>query len=93
MKIVIKTLQGKQHELEVEATNTVASVKQLVKDKGITEADPELHKLIAYGKVMDNEKTIADYQLKDGDFVVLMTQKAKPAPKKEDVKMEESAPS
>ena len=39
-------------------------------------------KLIAYGKVIDNdEKTAIDYGLKDGDFIVAMSQKAKPKPK------------
>lgn len=39
-------------------------------------------KLIAYGKVLDQEdKTAADYSLKEGDFIVAMVQKAKPKPK------------
>lgn len=39
-------------------------------------------KLIAYGKVLDkDENTAASYNLKEGDFVVAMTQKAKPKPK------------
>lgn len=42
-------------------------------------------KLIAYGKVLDNdEKTAADYNIKENDFVVAMVQKAKPAPKKKE---------
>jgi len=33
----------------------------------------DLMKLIAYGKVMeDDAKTLKDYSLKDGDFVVVM---------------------
>jgi hypothetical protein len=39
-------------------------------------------KLIAYGKVLDkDENTASSYNLKEGDFVVAMTQKAKPKPK------------
>lgn len=54
----------------------------------------DLLKLIAYGKVMDNDaKTIKDHALKDGDFIVCMVTKAKPAPKQqpkpEDAKQEE----
>lgn len=45
-------------------------------------------KLIAYGKVMeDDNKSLKDYSIKEGDFLVVMVSKAKPAPKKqEDVK-------
>ena len=33
-------------------------------------------KLIAYGKVLDKEeKTLADWKIKDGDFLVVMVQK------------------
>jgi hypothetical protein len=33
-------------------------------------------KLIAYGKVMEpEEKTLDDFKIKDGDFVVVMVQK------------------
>ena len=55
-------------------------------------------KLIAYGKVLDNdEKTATDFNIKENDFIVAMVQKAKPAPKKkeepkkEEVKNEEPA--
>lgn len=52
-------------------------------------------KLIAYGKVLDkDENAISTYQIKEGDFIVAMVQKAKPAkpaPKApvEDAKQEE----
>lgn len=42
----------------------------------------ETLKLIAYGKVLgDDAKVIEEYGIKDGDFIVAMQQKAKPAPK------------
>ena len=38
--------------------------------------DASLMKLIAYGKVMeDNAKTVADYSIKEGDFLVVMISK------------------
>ena len=44
----------------------------------------DLLKLIAYGKVMDSDtKTLKDHQIKDGDFIVCMVQKAKPVPKQQ----------
>jgi len=52
-------------------------------------------KLIAYGKVMDDtEKTLKDYKIQEGGFIVVMVQKAKPKPanKPEDKKEEETGP-
>ena len=49
-------------------------------------------KLIAYGKVLESDdKPTTEYNIKEGDFIVAMVQKAKPAakPKKEEVKKEE----
>ena len=51
-------------------------------------------KLIAYGKVLDNdEKKCSEHSLKENDYIVAMVQKAKPPaqpkPKKEDEKKEE----
>lgn len=46
-------------------------------------------KLIAYGKVMDDDsKQLKDYSIKEGDFIVVMVSKAKPAPKQEAPKQE-----
>ena len=90
MKIVVKTLSGKQLPLEIELAWTIKQVKdQIEKDHQLK---AETLKLIAYGKVLDNdEKTAGDYNIKENDFIVAMTQKAKPAPKpkKEEVKQEE----
>lgn len=50
-------------------------------------------KLIAYGKVLDNdEKKCSEHSLKENDYIVAMVQKAKvvkPAKKPEDEKKEE----
>lgn len=49
----------------------------------------EQMKLIAYGKVLDDDaKLLKDYSIKDGDFIVVMISKAKPQvkPKTEEQK-------
>ncbi len=50
--------------------------------------------LIAYGKKLDdNEKTLAEYNIKENDFLVIMIAKPKPVAKPEDAKSaEESKP-
>lgn len=49
-------------------------------------------KLIALGKIMENEKTLADYKVKEGSFLVVMvTKPKKPKKPKEEPKPTESA--
>jgi hypothetical protein len=88
MKIIVKTLNGKQLPLEIESDWTVRKVKEEIEKCHELKADTL--KLIAYGKVLDNdEKSAADFSIKDGDFVVAMVQKPKPAPKAKPAPVEE----
>lgn len=42
----------------------------------------DLQTLIAYGKKLEqNEKTLGEYEIKDGNFMIVMIAKAKPAAK------------
>lgn len=91
MKITLKTLKGQQLPLDVDPETKVGDLKAKIAE---THGMPaETQKLIAYGKVMDDEaKTIADYKIAENGFIVVMTVKAKPvkAPV-EDAKQEEVA--
>lgn len=74
MKISIKTLQGKPTELEVAETDTLADIKKKISEQ--MTVDPTSQKLIHYGKVMtDDNKKLAEYGVKDKDFLVLMITK------------------
>lgn len=80
MKIIVKTLNGKQLPIEVETEWTVRMVKEEIEKCHELKADAI--KLIKYGQVLDSdEKTVADFSFKEGDFIVAMVQKPKPAPK------------
>jgi selenophosphate synthetase-related protein len=80
MKITLKTLQGKQLPIELEEDMTIADTKKKIEEEHKMAAESQ--KLIAYGKVLaDEAQTLRDYNIKDGDFIVVMVQKAKPKPK------------
>lgn len=94
MKIVVKTLNGKTKlPLDIEPSWTIRQVKEQIEKEHDMKA--EGLKLVAYGKVLENDDgLVSDYSLKEGDFVVAINQKAKPAPKAagakpEDAKMED----
>ena len=77
-KIIVKTLNGKQLPLNINGEMTIRAVKEEIEKEHQMVADQL--KLIAYGKVLDkDENTAASYNLKDGDYVVAMVQKAKKA--------------
>lgn len=92
MKITLKTLKGQQLPLEVQPEMLVGALKALIAE---THGQPaETQKLIAYGKVMeDDEKSVADYKIVENGFIVMMTVKAKPvkAAPTEEAKQEEVA--
>lgn len=93
MKIIVKTLSGKQLPLEIELDWNIRKVKEEIEKVHDLKADSL--KLIAYGKVLeDDNKSAGDYNIKENDFIVAMVQKAKPAPKpkKEDEKKEDPVP-
>ena len=78
MKITLKTLQNKKFEIEAIPSSTVLELKQRV-DTELQLGDVADQKLIKAGKILVNENTLEEAGVKDGDFVVIMISKAKPA--------------
>jgi len=86
MKILLKTLQQQQYEVEVPEDATVLALKQKL------EADHKQavawQKLIYAGKILTDESKLAEYNIKQGDFLVWMVRKpagaAAPAAEKKD---------
>jgi ubiquitin-like protein Nedd8 len=70
MLIKVKTLTGKEVEIDIEPNDTGARIKERVEEKeGIP---PAQQRLIASGKQMADEKTAADYGIQGGHVLHLV---------------------
>ncbi|GAA6059124.1 hypothetical protein JCM10212_003871 [Sporobolomyces blumeae] len=70
MQIKIKTLTGKEIELDIEPTWTVDKIKVALEEKeGIP---PVQQRLIFYGKAMPDEKTAAELKVEGGSTLHLV---------------------
>ena len=73
MKLVLKTITGKQQEVDVEPSATILDVKKLVED----EYEPALLRLCYNGAVLEDGKTVAEAGVKEGESLVLAGRKRK----------------
>lgn len=70
MQIKIKTLTGKEIELDIEPTDKVERIKEKVEEKeGIP---PPQQRLIYAGKQMNDEKSVQDYKVTGGSVLHLV---------------------
>ena len=68
--IKVKTLTGKEIEIDIDPTDTVDRIKERVEEKeGIP---PVQQRLIFAGKQLADDKTAKDYNIKGGDVLHLV---------------------
>lgn len=83
MKLTIKTLKKTAaFDIEIDASKTVAEMKTVIDiTKGDGTFPADRLKLIYQGKILDDTKTLTDYNIKDSTFIVCMVSKASSKPK------------
>ncbi|KAG7387423.1 UV excision repair protein RAD23 B [Phytophthora pseudosyringae] len=77
MKLTVKTLQGVAFSLDAELTDAVSAVKQKIEE--LQKFPVTQQKLIHSGKVLKDDSTLAEYNVKENDFLVVMVTKPKAA--------------
>jgi len=70
MNIKVKTLTGKEIEIDIETDDTIARIKERVEEKeGIP---PQQQRLIFGGKQMLDEKKASEYNIEGGSVLHLV---------------------
>ncbi|RCK67770.1 UV excision repair protein RAD23 [Candida viswanathii] len=78
MQVIFKDFKKQTVAIDVELSETVLSAKEkLASDKGV---DASQIKLVYSGKVLQDDKTLESYKIKEGASIIFMINKAKQTP-------------
>ncbi|CUM63770.1 uncharacterized protein PRCAT00001354001 [Priceomyces carsonii] len=92
MQIIFKDFKKQKVPIEVELSDTVLSTKEkLAQEK---DCEPSQLKFVYSGKVLQDDKTLESFKVKEGDSIIFMISKTKksPIPASTAIKKEDTAP-
>jgi hypothetical protein len=69
MQIHVKTLSGNTASLDVQPSDKIIAVKAMIKEQLDISADKQ--HLVYIDKPLDNNRTLADYEIRDGGVIFL----------------------
>ena len=73
MQIYFKFITGKSIVLEVGASDTIKSVKEKIQEiEGISEEATISMKLIFKGKILEDDKALSEYDIRNEDVLALL---------------------
>lgn len=73
MQVSIKTVKGEVFTVDCTESSKISFLKEKVQEK--FQHEPESQKLIYRGKHLDDNKTLSEYEFRNGDTIILMIQK------------------
>jgi len=76
VKVTVKPLKGDTFEVEYEEDILVKALKEKIAAVK-PEMTADLQKLIYSGRILENDKPVKEYSIKEGEFIVVMIMKAK----------------
>ena len=72
MKINVKSLVGKTYDLEVNDSDTIKNIKDLIKEKAEIPSEKPI-RLIFAGKELDDDKKLYSYNISNNSTIHLLT--------------------
>ncbi|CAN0435044.1 unnamed protein product, partial [Scytosiphon promiscuus] len=76
VKLTVKTIKGKKFQIDVEQTQTVREVKGVIEEQNAEFPAAQL-KLIHSGQILKDDSTLAEYKIKEEEFLVCMVTKVR----------------